>query len=136
MSMVLGHGTCNSAPVEQMKEGEAFDKVLELVGTITLLDSLKCIKPGGICCVTGMIGSSKGLDNFEPLGSIPHTVSLTCYSGGANDFMATPLNELAKQVAAGTLQVQIGKTFKLDEIVEAHRCMEEDRAGGKIVVLT
>jgi len=24
----------------------------------------------------------------------------------------------------------------LDEIVEAHRCMEENRAGGKIVVLT
>jgi len=26
--------------------------------------------------------------------------------------------------------------FKLDDIVEAHRCMEENKAGGKIVVLT
>jgi hypothetical protein len=34
------------------------------------------------------------------------------------------------------LGVQVGRVFKLDEIVEAHRCMEENRAGGKIVVLT
>jgi hypothetical protein len=26
--------------------------------------------------------------------------------------------------------------FHIDEIVEAHRCMEENKAGGKIVVLT
>ena len=29
-----------------------------------------------------------------------------------------------------------GRVFKLDDIVEAHRCMEENKAGGKIVVLT
>jgi hypothetical protein len=34
------------------------------------------------------------------------------------------------------LQVQVGRVFHLDEIVEAHRCMEGNRAGGKIVVLT
>jgi NADPH:quinone reductase-like Zn-dependent oxidoreductase len=50
--------------------------------------------------------------------------------------MLTPLDELVEQVAAGTLRVRIGKVFKLDDIVEAHRFMEENRAGGKIVVLT
>ena len=43
---------------------------------------------------------------------------------------------LVEQIAAGTLHVQIGKTFHLGEIVEAHRCMEENKAAGKIVVLT
>jgi len=43
---------------------------------------------------------------------------------------------LVEQVAAGTLRVQVGRVFKLDDIVEAHRCMEENKAGGKIVVLT
>jgi D-arabinose 1-dehydrogenase-like Zn-dependent alcohol dehydrogenase len=33
------------------------------------------------------------------------------------------------------LRVQIGGLFKLD-IVEAHCCMEANKAGGKIVVLT
>jgi hypothetical protein len=37
---------------------------------------------------------------------------------------------------APTLKVQVGKVFRLDDIVEAHRCMEENKAGGKIVVLT
>ena len=48
----------------------------------------------------------------------------------------TPLEELVEQVAAGTLRVQVGKISRLDDIVEAHRCMEENKAGGKIVVLT
>jgi len=47
-----------------------------------------------------------------------------------------PLHELAKQIEAGTLHVEVGKTFHLDEIVEAHCLMEENKAGGKIVVLT
>jgi NADPH:quinone reductase-like Zn-dependent oxidoreductase len=50
--------------------------------------------------------------------------------------MLTPLDELVEQVVAGTLRVQIGRVFKLDDIVEAHRCMEDNKAGGKIVVLT
>jgi NADPH:quinone reductase-like Zn-dependent oxidoreductase len=33
-----------------------FDKVLELVGATTLLDSLQCARPKGIVCMTGMVG--------------------------------------------------------------------------------
>jgi NADPH:quinone reductase-like Zn-dependent oxidoreductase len=47
-----------------------------------------------------------------------------------------PLQELVDQIAAGTLHIQVGKIFHLGEIVEAHRLMEENKAGGKIVVLT
>jgi NADPH:quinone reductase-like Zn-dependent oxidoreductase len=111
-------------------------KVLELVGTTTLLDSLRCAKQRGIVCMTGMVGNQWSFDNFSPMDEIPTAVSLTTYAGGAEDFMLTPLDRLVQQVASGTLHVQIGKTFRLDEIVEAHRCMEENKAGGKIVVLT
>jgi NADPH:quinone reductase-like Zn-dependent oxidoreductase len=34
------------------------------------------------------------------------------------------------------LHVQVGRIFHLDEIAEAHRCMKENKAGGKIVLLT
>jgi NADPH:quinone reductase-like Zn-dependent oxidoreductase len=67
---------------------------------------------------------------------IPTAVNLTTYSGGPDDFIRTPLEELAGRVVAGTLRIQVGRVFRLDEIVEAHRCMEENRAGGKLVVLT
>jgi NADPH:quinone reductase-like Zn-dependent oxidoreductase len=73
---------------------------------------------------------------FQPDGRDPDSVCLTTYDGGPEDFMLTPLDELVEQVAARTLRVQIGRVFKLDDIVEAHRCMEENKASGKIVVLT
>lgn len=112
------------------------DRVLELVGTSTLLDSLKCSAPGGIVCMTGMVGGQWTLQDFSPMGAIPTAVSLTTYAGGAEDFMRTPLQELVAEIEAGRLTPRIGATFELDDIAEAHRCMEGNLAGGKIVVLT
>jgi len=123
---------------EQVKEVclNGIDKVLELVGTTTLKDSLRCAKQRGIVCMTGIVGNKWSFDNFAPMEAIPTAVSLTTYAGESEDFMRTPLEDLVEQIAAGTLRVQIGRTFHLDEIAEAHRCMEENKAGGKIVVLT
>ncbi len=86
--------------------------------------------------MTGIVGNKWSFDEFSPMDVIPTAVNLTTYSGGSEDFMRTPLDELAGQVVAGTLRIQLGRVFRLDEIVEAHRCMEENRAGGKLVVLT
>jgi NADPH:quinone reductase-like Zn-dependent oxidoreductase len=112
------------------------DKVLEMIGTTTLEDSLRCPNQGGIVCMTGIVGNKWSFDQFAPMDVIPTGVCLTVYAGESEDFMRTPLNELARQIEAGTLHIQVGKTFHLDEIVEAHRLMEENKAGGKIVVLT
>ena len=122
---------------EQVKEvfPRGVDKVLELVGTTTLVDSLRCAKQRGIVCMTGMVGNRWSFEDFSPMDAIPTAVSLTTYDGGPEDFMRTPLEELVEKIATGQLPVQIGAIFKLDQIVEAHRCMEENRAGGKIVVL-
>jgi NADPH:quinone reductase-like Zn-dependent oxidoreductase len=85
--------------------------------------------------MTGMVGDRWTLDDFAPMEAIPTAVNLTTYTGGAEDFMATPLQDLVREVEAGRLKVKLGPTFRLDEIVAAHRCMEDNRAGGKIVVL-
>jgi NADPH:quinone reductase-like Zn-dependent oxidoreductase len=115
--------------------GGGADKVLELIGTTTLADSLQCAREPGVVCMTGMVGDKWTFDSFSPMGVIPTAVCLTTYNGGAADFMRTPLGELASKVEKGTLPVHVGRVFHLDEIAEAHRCMEENRAGGKIVVL-
>ena len=86
--------------------------------------------------MTGIVGNKWSFDQFAPMDVIPTRVCLTVYAGESEDFMHTPLNDLAKQIEAGTLHIQVGKTFHMDEIVEAHRLMEENKAGGKIVVLT
>ena len=112
-----------------------FDKVLELVGTSTLLDSLRCAKQRGIVCMTGMVGNKWWFDRFSPMEAIPTAVSLTTFDGGPEDFIMTPLDDLVSEIAGGRLRVQIGRIFRLDQIVEAHRCMEANQAGGKVVVL-
>jgi NADPH:quinone reductase-like Zn-dependent oxidoreductase len=86
--------------------------------------------------MTGIVGNKWSFDHFAPMDAIPTAVCLTCYAGESEDFMRMPLAELVDQVASGRLRVQIGKVFHLDDIVAAHRAMEENKAGGKIVVLT
>ncbi len=115
---------------------DGVDKVLELVGTNTLLDSLRCAAGFGSVCMTGMVGNAWELERFSPMGAIPSTVNLTTYAGGSGDFIDTPLQTVVDDIEGGRMTPKIGRVFQLDDIVEAHRCMEDNAAGGKIVVLT
>src|SRR5713226_6386339 len=58
---------------EQVKEvcPNGVDKVLELVGTTTLKDSLRCAKQRGIVCMTGIVGNKWSFDNFAPRKQSP-----------------------------------------------------------------
>ncbi|MEE9170011.1 MAG: zinc-binding dehydrogenase [bacterium] len=44
------------------------------------------------------------------------------------------MQEFIDAVESGDLRVTIDRTFKLDEIVEAHKYMESNQAKGKSVV--
>lgn len=131
---LVDKGTVATA-VRGLWDGGA-DKVLELIGTGTLADSLAAVREPGIVCMTGMVGDRWSFADFAPMDVIPTGVSLATYSGGVDDFVAMPFQSLIDQVESGTLQVRIGKVFKFDDIVDAHRLMESNQAGGKIVVLT
>lgn len=128
--------TTEIAPDVRRLYPDGVDRVLELVGTTTLADSLRCAAKGGSVCMAGMVGNSWEFPRFSPMDAIPSTVNLTTYTGGADDFAATPLQDIVDDVEAGRFRPPIGRVFSIDDIVEAHRVMEEDRAGGKIVVLT
>jgi NADPH:quinone reductase-like Zn-dependent oxidoreductase len=75
------------------------DKVLELIGTATLDDSLLCLKEGGIVCMSGIVGDQCTLDNWNPMEHVPTGSYLTSYSGGVPKFLEPPLVELAKQIS-------------------------------------
>jgi NADPH:quinone reductase-like Zn-dependent oxidoreductase len=111
--------------------------VLELIGTVTLLDSLQAVAPKGIVCFTGLLGNAWVMHEFEPMAAIPSTVKLTGYSTetvtAANSTKA--LQQIVDGVAMGRYRVSIDRVFHFNEIVEAHRYMEENRAKGKLVVV-
>jgi NADPH:quinone reductase-like Zn-dependent oxidoreductase len=112
------------------------DKVLELVGGNGIRDSLKCVKTGGILCQTGYLSNQWRMDGFSPLGEIPSGVYLTSYAGENSNLPPALLQDFIDQVANGTLAVKIDKVFRLQEIVQAHAYMEDNRASGKLVVRT
>lgn len=114
--------------------GASYDRVLELIGATTLLDSLRCVGRGGIVCMTGILGGKWSLDDFHPMGDIPTGVKLTSYSGEAADLKQADLDEYLALVESGRLRVATGPEFAFDELVEAHRLMDANQAGGKIVV--
>jgi NADPH2:quinone reductase len=110
------------------------DKVLELIGIATLKDSLKCIRPKGVVCMTGILGGEWTMKEFTPMGDIPSLGRLTVYMGEADNLNQVLLQDFIGAVAAGNINLNIDRTFKLDEIVEAHKYMESNQSKGKIVV--
>ena len=122
---------------KQVEHIGKFDKVLEMVGIPTIDDSLQCVKEGGIVSLVGSVANKWAFDSgWSPMVSIPTAVSLTAYHSSAQAFLNTPLDWIIENIGVDSLQRLIGKTFYgLDKIVEAHHCMNEDRAGGKIVII-
>ena len=122
---------------DQVKQSKRFNKVLEMVGVTSVRDSLQCVEEGGMVCMVGSVSGKWAFDDeFSPMVSIPTAVSLTAYHSSAKAFVETPLDGIVDQLGTERIKGLIGKVFVgLDKINEAHKCMDEDRAGGKIVVL-
>jgi NADPH:quinone reductase-like Zn-dependent oxidoreductase len=116
------------------ERAKPYDRVLELIGTTTILDSLRCVGRGGIVCMTGILGGKWVLDDFHPMGDIPTAVKLTSYSGEAADLTPQQLQDYIDLVEEGELEMKTGPVFKFEELVEAHKLMDANQAGGKIVV--
>lgn len=110
------------------------DKVLELVGTTTLQDSLQATRRGGVVCMTGILGGAWIIEQFEPMAFIPTGVRLTSYSGEADSIRTDQLQAFIDDVAQERVRVDVDRVFRLDEIADAHRYMEASRARGKLVV--
>jgi NADPH2:quinone reductase len=112
------------------------NKVLELVGTSTLKDSLSCAAPGGIVCMTGILSEQWSFKEFAPMDYIPATVGLTIYNSGQIRVDQQSFQQFIHEAEAGKVKLNIGRIFNLEDIAAAHRLMDSNAAGGKIVVLT
>jgi NADPH2:quinone reductase len=124
------------APAVRELVPEGVDAALDLIGAPTLFDCMDATRVHGVVCMSGMLSNQWTLPDFYPTGDIPSGVRLTGYGGDATDLPAAVLQGFLDDVSAGKVTVPVGKVFHLDEIQEAHRLMEANAAGGKIVVLT
>lgn len=115
---------------------EGPDYVLELVGASTTVDSLHVVRRGGTVCVTGSL-SGWAIPDFQPVAMIPSGTRLTAFhSDDAKGSAGTAvLRRVVHEVEAGVYRPNVDRVFGLDDIVAAHRYMENDQAAGKLVVV-
>jgi NADPH:quinone reductase-like Zn-dependent oxidoreductase len=114
---------------------EGPDYVLELVGASTAVDSLHLVRDGGTVCMAGSL-SGWLIPDFEPIAMIPPGTKLTAFhsdhvKGSAG---TTVLQQIVDEVEAGVYRPNLDRVFGLDDIVAAHRYMENNQATGKLVV--
>ena len=122
--VIIGSGAIESDVHALYPDG--VDAALELVGS-TLADTARCVRKDGRITQVGVVGGN------TPASS---RVKSQFYGGEQADFHALPLQELIDMVADGRMPLKPGKVFHIEQIQEAHKTMEENKAGGKIVVLT
>jgi NADPH:quinone reductase len=108
---------------------------VELVGTPSLRDTLRATAKFGTVSFTGMLSDEWIVKDFYPMDFIPNGVRLTAYYGEASDLPADVLQAFLDSVSSGEVSVPLGKVYGFDEIVRAHRDMEEGAVTGKLVVV-
>ncbi|MDE1916869.1 MAG: zinc-binding dehydrogenase [Sphingomonadales bacterium] len=125
---------------EHMVDGRAIDAVLNLVGNTVVLDSLRMLRRDGRSCLAGWLGGLDPIPDFNPLLQMPSGVNLTFFGSfvfGMPQFPLSdvPLAKIAQDAAAGLFDIRPARVFDFEDVAEAHRLVEANAAGGKLVVL-
>jgi NADPH:quinone reductase len=115
------------------------DAVLELVGNSTILDSLTMVRRGGRMCLAGFLGGLAPIPSFNPLLQMPSGVHFSFFGSylfGTPEFPLSeiPLQTIIDRTATGAYRAKPSRVFRFEEIQDAHRVMESNQAGGKLVV--
>jgi NADPH2:quinone reductase len=111
---------------------QGMNKVLELIGPATLLESARLLSHHGTICSTGILGGKGVLNNFDPIKDLPSGVYLTGFF--SNFPTQTVIDDIFRLIRNNNLSPTISKVFSLEEIGQAHKLMESNKANGKVVV--
>jgi NADPH:quinone reductase-like Zn-dependent oxidoreductase len=123
----------------RISERKRIDAVLDLVGNSTILDSLAMLRRGGRACLAGFLGGLAPVPDFNPLLQMSSGVHFSFFGSfvfGTPGFPLSdvPLQAIANDIAAGRYKAKPAHVFRFEEIREAHKLMESNQAGGKMVV--
>ena len=114
--------------------------MFDLVGNSVLRDSLRTVRARGRVCQLGFLGGLEPVTGFDPITDLPTGAQFSFYGSafvlGTPDFplAGIPLQRMTANAEAGRYQAKPVRVFGFDQIVEAHRAMEEGAAAGKMVV--
>lgn len=111
---------------------QGVNKVLDLIGAKSLVDTLKLVDKKGIVCNTGILGGVYALNNFDPIKDIPNGVYLTGFY--SNSPTQKDVDMIMSFIDKNKLKPKIGASFKFENIKDALMCQDKKLVDGKIVV--
>lgn len=117
----------------KLQTKDKFDRIFDLIGAATTINSLNHLTEGGIVSVTGDMGGIWELNNFDPVTAIPNDRYMTSFA--SYRLYSKYLNSLFKLIEEKHIDVHPVKVFRLSEIAKAHQFLEQQKAPGKVVVL-
>lgn len=107
-----------------------FDGIVDMVGTVTLTNSIAHLNQGGRVCLIGLLSGEWVLKEFNPF--ILAGKSLTVFdSTEVNQDLVTEMFDLIERKQ---LSIPIAKVFKLSEIRAAHDYVMASRELGQVIV--
>jgi NADPH2:quinone reductase len=124
--------------VDEITNGKKLPVVYDSVGKDTFMKSLDCLAPLGLMV---SFGQSSGL--VEPFsiniltnkGSLYVTRPTLAHYAGAPDKLRAMAKELFDVVASGAVKIEIGQTYKLKDVAQAHRDLEARKTTGSTVLV-
>lgn len=123
----------------QFEENPRFDKVLNLVGNSVLLESIRLARPGGRMLQAGWLGGLDPVPEFNPMLQMEPGVHFSLFHSkvlGSQDYPLgeIPMQDIVGKIEKGDWEAKPVRVFGAEEIREAHKLLDSQVAGGKIVV--
>lgn len=111
---------------------EGVTKALELVGPVTLRDTLRGMHDQGIVCSVGVLGGAESIPNFDPIFDIRGSIYLTTFYSNAPTEQG--MAELFDFMVQHGLRPHVGAQYDFEHAVDALIAQDEGGVKGKIVV--
>ena len=125
------------AEVKRLTAGKGVDVVMDGVGKDTFGGSLDCLRPFGIMISFGSAsGPVPPLDilTLSAKGSLKLT-RCTLFTHTANHATCQAMaRHLFEKVTSGAVTANIGQTFPLERVAEAHRALEGRNTSGSTIL--
>jgi len=115
--------------------GPIYDVVCDVMGKAGFPGSLGALKPGGRYLLVGFPNSVLAIVSALVRGLWAHIIGRAVFLTGPAVPVQADLEFLKTLVEHGELRAVIGRTFSIDQIVEAHRHADTGHKVGNLVVV-
>lgn len=135
---VIRYDQIDFAPeVRRLSEGRGAHVVYDSVGRTTFEQSLRCLRPRGLCVLFGQ--SSGPVESFDlrklnDLGSLFVTRPSLAHYTATREELVLRAGAVLQAVRRGELGIRIGGRWPLERAADAHRALESRATTGKLLL--